>query len=344
MYVAHWAALAWHIVRALCAPEDALSVGNDNWGLQLHLSRSPQECAPLHLFFNITRSPDAPKNIVLPDAAAVSFLTPDSAQDAWMILQPLDGAGVLEWVCPLRAGKQFIVRGVGDYEQLFTVAARKPPLPSECGQGAPTVTSSSPYGTLIDEVFHSYTAASYGPTSITPANQFAATSFPIGQFSTYEVHLGAAVSTSSPSPGTADSNSTNIGAIVGGVVGGLAAIALGIVLFLLRRRRKRKQALVEVTPAEPLPVVEAGDATTMATGSSHITPMSRADRKRAHAMEMIYPTAGTELSGSTQVGRDDVTEMHETETTLTNTGTNLYPSGTTDIDAPPPEYSRTASH
>jgi hypothetical protein len=50
---------------------------------------------------------------------------------------------------------------------------------------------------------------------------------------------------SSPSPSSAHKSSTNVGAIVGGVVGGLAvlgAIAFGVVFLCLRKRKSKKNA------------------------------------------------------------------------------------------------------
>ncbi|EJD38166.1 hypothetical protein AURDEDRAFT_116603 [Auricularia subglabra TFB-10046 SS5] len=171
---------------------DAVSVGHDNWGMKVYISDSPRECAPFRLYYDINRDGDPPNGLVLPDDARVSFLTPDSALNEWMVLRPPMGKGMLSWTCTLRAGKQFVVRNRNGYKQVFTVGSSS--SGTQCGQNAPTVTTSSSYGSINAQVYKSLTANNYAPTSISPANQFSGANMPsTAGLSVINVPLGAAV-------------------------------------------------------------------------------------------------------------------------------------------------------
>lgn len=78
------------------------------------------------------------------------------------------GVGILNWTCPLAARSQFVVKNFDNYEEVFTV---EDGTGTQCRQEKPTVTTSFAYGTLNADIYQSFTATSYSPTTIIPLSQ-----------------------------------------------------------------------------------------------------------------------------------------------------------------------------
>ncbi|KZW03169.1 hypothetical protein EXIGLDRAFT_241070 [Exidia glandulosa HHB12029] len=146
----------------------SVSIGNDNWGLELALTTPPRACQPLRMYYNIGPVSDPPDFVKYPDTAVVQFLTPDSSETEWMTWHPPNGQGVFSWTVPLPAGKQFVVKNFQGYKQVFTVASGS----SGCGETATNVTSSFAYGSLNTGVFQTLKTKSYSSYSVTPDSQF----------------------------------------------------------------------------------------------------------------------------------------------------------------------------
>ncbi|EJD34579.1 hypothetical protein AURDEDRAFT_176387 [Auricularia subglabra TFB-10046 SS5] len=174
--------------------EDAASTGTDSWGMMVYVSKDPRECEPFLVYYDISREGDPPGPVVLPDDAAVSFLTPDSSLTEWMELRPPMGTGILSWTCALPAGTQFAILNRSGFKQMFTVgpSSESSATGDLCWRNASSVTTSSPYGSLNARVYRSLTANSYTPTSI--PDQFNQVQMPSNRgLDIIHVSLGAVV-------------------------------------------------------------------------------------------------------------------------------------------------------
>lgn len=78
--------------QALGSAGQAVSIGNDGWGLDLTLSTPPRQCQALRLWYNVGPVSGAPDSIRYPDSAVVQFLTPDSSETQWMVRFTADRA------------------------------------------------------------------------------------------------------------------------------------------------------------------------------------------------------------------------------------------------------------
>ncbi|KZW03170.1 hypothetical protein EXIGLDRAFT_725634 [Exidia glandulosa HHB12029] len=184
--VTHW--LAPYAV--LSVVHGAVQLGHEGADL---LMSAPVACEPLRIFYNISSAGASDTTIV--------FLTPDARQDEWMELRAPVGLGILSWTCPLNAGSQFVVRNFRNFEQLFTV--EQAAAGGDCHQdrdlsNPPRVTTTFAYGSMDADVYHSFTAASYSPTTISPGNVFHPTDIPGGDFGTIPVPLGLRMGDASP--------------------------------------------------------------------------------------------------------------------------------------------------
>ncbi|EJD44899.1 hypothetical protein AURDEDRAFT_124978 [Auricularia subglabra TFB-10046 SS5] len=158
----------------------------------MYITGAPRECGPFRLYYSIDRGGDPPSDLVLPDAAAISFLTPDADLTEWMVLRPPMGTGILTWTCTLRSGKQFVVRNGSGFKQVFTVGTASSDAP--CGQNATSVITSSTYGSLDARAYNALTAQNYVPMSISPANQFSSHAMPsTAGLKVDTINLGAAL-------------------------------------------------------------------------------------------------------------------------------------------------------
>ncbi|KAI5855511.1 hypothetical protein BZA05DRAFT_443188 [Tricharina praecox] len=96
------------------------------------------------------------------------------------------------------------------------------------------------------------------PSSSTPASTPAdATTLPGSGLSLESTTSAASVPTA-PAGSSNNSTSTNTGAIAGGVVGGVAVIAIGLLGFFLIRRRSKKSASASASAAAGYPPVGPG--------------------------------------------------------------------------------------
>ncbi|KZV87681.1 hypothetical protein EXIGLDRAFT_839784 [Exidia glandulosa HHB12029] len=252
--------------------QNALSIGNDGWGLSLALTSSPEACGPMLMYYNITPVSGAPDTVVWPDTAVIHFLTPESAENEWMTWRPPLGKGVFNWTVPLSAGKQFVVRNFEGYQQVFTVGSST--STSSCDESATNVKSTFEYGTLDSTVFETFKTETYTSYKITPENQFHAVDMPSPDgLDVINVPLGTDVATpATTQTPTAHPNthSTPVAAIVGGVCGALVffVVLFALVVCFRRRRRRRQQTRmtdVTVTPV-PLETVSETTATTTTAG------------------------------------------------------------------------------
>ena len=159
-------------------------------GWDLVVTTPPRECAPMNLWYNVSAAGGIPDFSVLPDHAAVDFLTPDSAEDIWMVcsllivavlcrshvwayaqtLRPPMGQGILSWTVPLRAGKQFLIRNHQGYKTVVTVGT--PTDGTSCGQDAAQVTGTSSFGELRMATFNRLRSQTYASYSIADSSQF----------------------------------------------------------------------------------------------------------------------------------------------------------------------------
>ncbi|KAH7102492.1 hypothetical protein BKA62DRAFT_671181 [Auriculariales sp. MPI-PUGE-AT-0066] len=187
------------------ANDNALSIGNSNWGFNVFITNPPRECAPLQIWYNVSNAVSTiPDWTSLPNDARVEFLTPESAEDVWMTLRPTMGTGTLTWTVPLRQGKQFVVRNSQGYKQVLTVGS--PTDATSCGQDAAQVTGTSNFGELQMAVFNRLRNNTYASYSVTPSDQFRPTKFPTTSVTNHAVSLGAAVpDTITPDPSTTSS-------------------------------------------------------------------------------------------------------------------------------------------
>lgn len=170
-----------------------MSTGTDGWGMTVYVSKNPRECAPFHVYYDINRDGDPPDQVALPDAAALSFLMPDSSAAEWMVLRPPMGTGMLAWTCALPAGAQFVILNTSGYKQMFTVGpSDSASVSSSCWRNATSgITTSSRYGSLDASVYRALLSPSDSPISI--ADQFNQVEMPgtIG-LDIIHVSLGAA--------------------------------------------------------------------------------------------------------------------------------------------------------
>ncbi|KAH8828588.1 hypothetical protein DL96DRAFT_1011456 [Flagelloscypha sp. PMI_526] len=104
---------------------------------------------------------------------------------------------------------------------------------------------------------------------------------------------GTSTSPTSSSSAGAGSSKFNIGAIVGGVVGGLAIIALSVLFFLLHRRKRKARDDNQNSIAAPLPFSEIPQPFIQTQPSTIPTSLSRSTVK-----EMYTPPSSQRRSGA----------------------------------------------
>ena len=146
----------------------------------------------------------------------------------------------------------------------------------------------------------------------------------------------------SPSPSPVSDGRASTGAIAGGVVGGLAALALSfIALYILaRRRRKRRQALEQEEEAAK------SEELKKATGDSYFKPEMPSDRQPPQEMPLTsdprYGLAPYELPPSQE--HSELSSRRDTKAfpTTRNTSISKSPSSkSTRARIPPQEMSAT---
>ena len=95
------------------------------------------------------------------------------------------------------------------------------------------------------------------------------------------------------SPGSNETNGVNVGAIAGGVVGGVVAIALlaGLIIWLVRRRRKNK-----LNAKEYQPVRQRAEGTSPAELNETSMPREAAGVPKSELSAREF--AASELEGS----------------------------------------------
>ncbi|KAH7105167.1 hypothetical protein BKA62DRAFT_691882 [Auriculariales sp. MPI-PUGE-AT-0066] len=336
------------------APDAAgVALGNVQWGLDIIMSSPVRECASMNFWYNFTTTGvELPPEIHLPESGAISFHTPDTAKDQWMVFSPPMGTGVLSWSCPLAAGQTFLLRGVADYEEIVTVEKNG----NGCTQQGPPATTTFDHGTLALPIFTSFLAAQYPITSLSTTSAFRSTAFPTGSFPTETVPLGLAVgATNTPSSQSTttptSSNGPPIAAIAGGVAGAVLAILLVVLLFVCWRRRRRRdqKAQPSMTTARPLTPTQAPSTTANSgaavAGSPHILPAPGFGGKRRHIEQQ--PSATTLRSSPTAPqGTTEGFFRDDSFPPTTMDGASSYHGvhrGLGDDPAAPPEYSRLVS-
>ncbi|KZV81471.1 hypothetical protein EXIGLDRAFT_731230 [Exidia glandulosa HHB12029] len=284
------------ITRTFAQSLNALSIGTDVWGIRLVLTRSPEACGPMIMYYNITPVSGAPASVAWPDTAVVHFLTPERAENEWMTWHPPLGEGVFNWTVPLPAGKQIVVRSFNGYREVFTVRLGS----SGCGEEGSTtnIKATFNYGTLDSSVFERLVTQTFPSYNITPDDQFSAVEMPsTDNLNIIDVPLGLdvaspvpgttqapAVKTTQTSPANSGEHTTSLSAIIGGVCGALVLVVVLFVLVLcLRKHRGRRQQRSAIDPTvSPVPITPGFDSNDASAATS--------DEKRSQATRLFVPS------------------------------------------------------